>query len=74
MDVQSYSFKSAESNQTFTSEENAIRRRKRKSNHQVKILKGEYTSGTLWSKEKIEKMSKITGLSEAQVIFVYSGL
>ena len=44
-----------------------IRKRKRKSNHQLKILKWEYEKEGAWNKDKILNVSKITGLSESQV-------
>lgn len=65
-----YTLRSLQESESIDSEsnsENAIKRRKRKSNNQIRTLKAEYTSGTLWSKEKIEEMSRVTGLSEAQV-------
>ena len=34
---------------------------------QLKILKSEYQKGSEWSKEKIARVSKVTGLSESQV-------
>jgi hypothetical protein len=43
------------------------RKRKRKNTSQLKILKAEYEKGSEWSKEKITRVSKITGLSESQV-------
>jgi hypothetical protein len=44
-----------------------IRKRRRKNNAQLKILKSEYKEGDCWSKEKISALSRITGLSESQV-------
>jgi len=44
-----------------------IRKRKRKSNQQLKILKWEFEKDGIWNKDKILNMSKITGLSESQV-------
>ena len=48
-----------------------IRKRKRKSNHQLKILKWEYEKEGAWNKDKILNVSKITGLSESQVYNQY---
>lgn len=50
-----------------TTEEN--RKRKRKSNAQLKLLKHEFyrREGGTWSKEKIVEMAAMTGLSESQV-------
>ncbi|KAL4461898.1 hypothetical protein ABPG72_003918 [Tetrahymena utriculariae] len=44
-----------------------IRKRKRKNNDQLKILKIEYQKGGFWGKEKILEVAQITGLSESQV-------
>lgn len=44
-----------------------IRKRRRKNNAQLKILKSEYKEGDCWSKEKISALSRVTGLSESQV-------
>jgi hypothetical protein len=44
-----------------------IKKRKRKSNIQLKILKAELEKEGFWSKEKIVLVSKSTGLSESQV-------
>lgn len=44
-----------------------IRKRKRKSNHQLKILKWEFEKDGFWDKEKILTVAKNTGLSESQV-------
>lgn len=43
------------------------RKRKRKNNMQLKILKNEFSKGDIWNKEKIYHVSQITGLSESQV-------
>ena len=45
-----------------------IRKRKRKSNHQLKILKWEFDRDGFWSKDKILNVAKLTGLSESQVL------
>lgn len=44
-----------------------FRKRKRKNNIQLKILKSEFSKGDSWNKEKISHVSQITGLSESQV-------
>jgi hypothetical protein len=44
-----------------------FRKRKRKNNVQLKILKSEFTKGDCWTKEKIFHMAQVTGLSESQV-------
>lgn len=49
------------------SDENGIKKRKRKSTAQIKILKHELQNEPNWSKEKIAEMSEITGLSQSQV-------
>lgn len=46
---------------------NEAKKRRRKSNVQLRILKSELDSEENWSKEKIYKVSKLTGLSESQV-------
>ncbi|CAG9331525.1 unnamed protein product [Blepharisma stoltei] len=43
------------------------RKRNRKSEHQVKILKEEYKINPIWSKEKVVELAKITQLSECQI-------
>lgn len=43
------------------------RKRKRKNNSQLKILKSEFLKCDNWNKEKITQVSQITGLSESQV-------
>lgn len=43
------------------------RKRKRKNNLQLKVLKSEFSKGDNWNKEKISQVSQITGLSESQV-------
>jgi len=42
-----------------------VRKRKRKSNQQLKILKWEFEKDGFWDKEKILNVAKITGLSES---------
>ena len=44
-----------------------IRKRKRKSNQQLKILQAEYERDGFWGKDKILSVARITGLSESQV-------
>lgn len=46
---------------------NEAKKRRRKSNIQLRILKNELDNDENWSKEKIFKVSKLTGLSESQV-------
>ena len=46
---------------------NDVRKRKRKSTNQIKVLKDHLNGEANWSKEKIAKMSEITGLSQSQV-------
>ena len=46
---------------------NEAKKRRRKSNVQIRILKQELDCDDSWSKEKIFKVSKMTGLSESQV-------
>lgn len=43
------------------------RKRKRKNNSQLKILKSEFMKSDNWNKEKIAQVAQITGLSESQV-------
>lgn len=43
------------------------RKRKRKNNIQLKILKHEFSKTDNWNKEKISQVAQITGLSESQV-------
>ena len=45
-----------------------IRKRKRKSNQQLKVLQAEFERDGFWSKDKILHVSRTTGLSESQVI------
>ena len=45
--------------------ERIIRKRKRKSNDQIKILMREFDRNPNWSKETLLEVSKKTGLSEA---------
>ena len=45
-----------------------MRKRKRKSNHQLKLLKQEFDKDEGgWNKDRIMRMAEITGLSESQV-------
>lgn len=44
-----------------------IKKRKRKSNVQLKLLKQELENEDFWDKEKISQVSSATGLSESQV-------
>ena len=44
-----------------------VRKRKRKSTQQLKILKVEFEKDDCWDKEKIMNVAKITGLTESQV-------
>lgn len=44
-----------------------VRKRKRKSTQQLKILKVEFEKDDAWDKEKIMNVAKITGLTESQV-------
>lgn len=44
-----------------------MRKRKRKSTAQIKVLKAELDVEPNWSKEKIVEMSELTGLSQSQV-------
>lgn len=44
-----------------------LRKRKRKNNVQLKILKNEFSKGDCWNKDKISRVAQITGLSESQV-------
>jgi Homeodomain len=44
-----------------------FRKRKRKNNAQLKILKQEFGKGETWNKEKITQVAQTTGLSESQV-------
>ncbi len=48
-------------------DENGIKKRKRKSTAQIKILKQELDGEMNWTKEKIMKMAEVTGLSQSQV-------
>lgn len=48
-------------------DENGIKKRKRKSTAQIKILKQELDGEMNWTKEKIMKMAQVTGLSHSQV-------
>lgn len=43
------------------------RKRKRKNNIQLKILKSEFSKNDNWNKEKITHVAQLTGLSESQV-------
>lgn len=49
------------------SDENGIKKRKRKSTTQIKLLKQELDGEMNWTKEKIVQMAKMTGLSQSQV-------
>jgi len=49
------------------SNEEDVKKRKRKSNTQLKVLKLELEKETFWDKEKITQVSRSTGLSESQV-------
>jgi len=44
-----------------------VKKRKRKSTAQIKVLKQELEVEANWSKEKIVEMSDLTGLSQSQV-------
>ncbi len=44
-----------------------MKKRKRKSTAQIKVLKAELEVESNWSKEKIAEMSELTGLSQSQV-------
>lgn len=48
-----------------------VRKRKRKSTQQLKILKVEFEKDDAWDKEKIMNVAKITGLTESQVKYHY---
>lgn len=48
-------------------DKNEIRRRKRKSTAQVKVLKREYNINPFWTKEVFVELAAKTGLSESQV-------
>lgn len=48
-------------------DENGIKKRKRKSTVQIKMLRQELDGEMNWTKEKICKMAEITGLSQSQV-------
>lgn len=48
-------------------DDNGVKKRKRKSTAQIRMLKNEFDSESNWSKEKIAEMSEITGLSQSQV-------
>ncbi len=51
----------------YEEDENGLRKRKRKSTAQIKILKKELEVAPSWGKEKIAEMSEVTGLSQSQV-------
>ena len=51
----------------MTAGERAIRKRKRKSNEQLKILMREFEKNSNWTKDIMLEVAKKTGLSEAQV-------
>ena len=44
-----------------------MKKRRRKSTGQIKMLKAVLEVEPVWSKEKITEMSELTGLSESQV-------
>lgn len=48
-------------------DETDIKKRKRKSSGQIKILKQQLEMQPNWNKEKIVEMSEMTGLSQSQV-------
>lgn len=48
-------------------DENGLKKRKRKSTAQIKMLKHELEIEPNWGKQKIAEMSDITGLSQSQV-------
>ena len=52
---------------SFEGKEGEIRKRKRKTSHQLKILQAEFDKDDNWDKDKITHVSKVTGLSESQV-------
>jgi hypothetical protein len=49
------------------SSSSCIKKRRRKSSGQIKLLKQELVQEPNWSKEKVEEMSDLTGLSQSQV-------
>jgi hypothetical protein len=51
----------------YEEDENGVKKRKRKSTNQIKMLKLELDSESNWNKDKIAEMSEITGLSQSQV-------
>ena len=51
----------------FDDQENGMKKRKRKSTAQLKVLKKEFEQESNWDKEKITEMAEATGLSQAQV-------
>lgn len=51
-----------------------VRKRKRKSNQQLKILQAEFERDGFWGKDKILSMARITGLSESQVNNIYRSI
>ena len=48
-------------------DDDGLKKRKRKSSGQIKVLKAELDRQSNWSKEKIVEMSELTGLSQSQV-------
>ena len=48
-------------------EEGGVKKRKRKSTAQIKLLKQQLDGEMNWTKEKIVHMARITGLSQSQV-------
>ena len=51
----------------FDGKDGEIRKRKRKTTGQLKILQAEFDKDDNWDKDKITLVAKITGLSESQV-------
>lgn len=56
-----------EENDENSSCKSSVRKRRRKTGHQLKVLKDEFEKDSNWTKEHITYISKITGLSESQV-------
>lgn len=50
-----------------SSEKNSIRKRRRKTSNQLKILKVEFEKDSNWTKDHITRIANTTGLSESQV-------
>ena len=57
----------SDNDQNGWSDDNIIKKRKRKSTNQIKMLKQELDGEMNWSKDKIVKMADLTGLSQSQV-------